>query len=235
LNYISFRTSKQLLPEHHEDVTQEANRLTNLVESGELDPDRVKLAARLHYGPAVLALEYDQPDITSLGELFVGFNAFSKEDWLRMAVAALRSVLPIWESACPDDNRPVHTVESVEHWILNPSAKTKSDSGRLGTIAESSFLRTPAKGTPVFVARAVLYLNKALQSPPENGCFSHCFDAIKASSGCIAFPEALNDDAVMAAEHPSPETVTKIITTIRDEVVPWALGYYDPIALRHSK
>lgn len=234
MNYIPPPDAQRRLLSVSLNQLQEAGRLKTAIEARDIPARQAELAARLQYQPASIALSIDLKNFDRLDDFFRPFFKFSKEAWLRMVVAVVRPVLPIWERTCPDNSSPTRTVASAERWILNPSESAKHESGRLKQVSKDAFLKTPIKGTPLFVARAATFVGKAVTGSADNGCFNYCYEAIKGAAGCLAHPDAENDDAVFAAEKPSRATIEKVIRLMRAEVVPWALGYSDPVAKRHS-
>lgn len=232
MSYVPPADSRQRLLRASLDPQQEAESLETAIKSKELSQLKVELAARLQYRPAAIALELELQSFDSLHSFFEAFHRFSKEAWLRMTVAAMRSVLPIWERACPDNDSPTKTVVSAERWILHPSENTRHESGRLQAMSKSTFLTSSTKGTPLFVAKTATFIGQAIASQADNGCFNYCFQAIKRAAGCLAHPDDEKDNAVFEARTPSQATIERVISIMRAEVAPWALGYGDPVLER---
>lgn len=92
-------------------VENEGAYLRARVEAGRLELTRLQAAARLHYPPALWALDGTEPP--SLGECL---DTLGREALLRWGAALVRAALPIWEGSHAD-SRPREALAIVDRWI----------------------------------------------------------------------------------------------------------------------
>ena len=191
-------------------VEDEAAWLRARVQAGELSQERLELAAYL--GHPAAGAPPGNPDLTWTPENQAptwrwaeGLARWGVEAQTRAAVAATRQALRFWEAGDPLDYRPHVAVELAERWILTPEAANLDAQLAQAHESADALSESPSAGSRGKVAWAA-------------ACCALCpFDT---SHACC--------EAVYAAD----EVVDGVPTRVRDELVPWALGYSDPVRER---
>jgi len=205
-------------------VEDEAAWLRARAQAGELEKSRLELAAYCHHEAAVTAL-----GLEALGEQrgfrrwANGLSAWGLEAYNRVQIAAAYAALVVWEggpstlraAACLADMRedvlrgsPRQAVGAVEAWLHCPCPKHK----------EAASTRTLAFGVPrtrtsvAAALRSVVQLAWGVDRDEDS-------QRIEDDEKLLSFAEqATSPDIVRAA--------------VRADLIPWALGYRDPVRER---
>ena len=190
-------------------VLDEAVWLKARVQAGALDQSQLDLAAYLGH-PAAGATP-GAPDLTWTPENQAptwrwakGLARWGVEVQIRAAVAATRQALAFWEQGHPSARRPHVAVELAERWILS-SAAVNLD--QLAQAYES--------------ARA---LGESLSSGSRG--------KVAWAAACCALTPPGSSHVYCEAVYAADEVTDGVAARVRDELVPWALGYSDPVRER---
>jgi len=185
-------------------VEDEAAWLLERVRAGELEQNRLDLAACLGHEASGGGAPASE-DAPNHLEMLKALRLAGTETVARAAVGAARRVLHYWTEAYPTDTRPESAIEAAENWILC-QCQTHLDR------AEQAALDVPrmvgsggAALRPGWAARTAFYT--AL---------------IGAGRAGEAVSEALETGL-------SSEEVCQVVGR---ELIPWALGYSDPVRER---
>ena len=184
----------------------EAAYLLARLRAGELDVERLKLAAYCDYAAAQLALGDEAPptpsDLDAWGR---GMHVWGKEACVRAVVALARVAFPYWRGH-PEDV-PAEAFRAAENWIVCPCREHAAEARQREFLA--SFGNSPLHRTQARVlsraARAAAYPSRA----------------------------SARGISVVAELTQSLPGVSSPIFTIREELVPWALGM-EPPTRRHA-
>lgn len=204
-------------PAASESQVLRVDRLTERARLGDLPADRLRLAAYLGDPDARAALGKDAPrvevplDPTAVGRWVEAlgrarlrsgdgpFAPWAREAYVRAALAAARALLPFVEPAHADRTR--RAVDEHEAWLRCPCDPCRVRA--LRAAADVSPLKPVVPPLDPMAARiAVRRLARVLGAP-------------------AAADRAASDVARLAAIVASPGTV---VATVRDALVPWALG-----------
>lgn len=122
---MSDRGSRELERRLADDPQAEAELLARGLRQGEIDPERLKLAAYVGHVPAAAALgERALPPSGNLETFLRGLEAWGAPAWGRAALAAARLALAFWEERHTDP-RPGEAAASVAAWLRSPNDITR--------------------------------------------------------------------------------------------------------------
>lgn len=223
----------------------EASYLLARVRAGELSPQRLELAARLDHPAARIALGSMAPAL---------FDPDSEQDpfeddeaAVRAAIAAARFVLP------PKSAEARHALAAAEAWARCPCAAHAEAAHSSALVAQSQVpfairVREAEGGSGLVAAyRAATHASDPGTSRrPSRTAIDAALHALRVKAiGPVAtwvsgtaeelmgafqrgedLLEAMHDAFVGGA----PDAPARLRGVIRDEVVPWCLGYGDPLA-----
>lgn len=114
------RRSRELERHLGDDPAAEAELLARGLRAGEVDPERVRLAAYLGHEPARAALGEAAPRTPGELESFVrGLEPWGPEAWTRAALGAAETALAFWEERHTDPT-PREALQASAAWIESP-------------------------------------------------------------------------------------------------------------------
>jgi hypothetical protein len=236
------------------DLAARSQLLRARLRRGELNPERVALAAYLG-DEAATACAAAKPAPGPLLEWVTGLARWGPEALLRAGVAAARSALEAWADYAPDDERLSQALGVVERWLLDPAAVPLADlidAEESTEAAAQEALRWGTKTSTVAhdAAMAVAYVFQAITTgdPDAEGhalgadapelvrwTASAAADALgregahfveaKRTTGLLALLAAQS-----AQREAGKEGARRLRPRIALELLPWALGLDDPVS-----
>lgn len=204
-------------------VAVEQQRAATRVAASDLHRDRVALArlcglaldhADEHPAPA-RALEPWLAQLAALGPCVMG----------RVVLALARVVLAVWEFAYPLDHPPRRVVEAFELWLAHPSAV-----GRVLLERSSGF--GFSMGTDAYARRAgsTLHMLAAFAAAPTHASLLR-FAAAALAATRIEPVVRVQSHGRPLESLPGCAAAKRLRAAIEDELLGWALGVWDPLAV----
>ncbi|MCP3064169.1 hypothetical protein LXT21_35895 [Myxococcus sp. K38C18041901] len=150
------------------------------------------------------------------------------ETKVRVALAATRRVLGLWETQHPNNDGPRRAVMAMDHWFVEPTEAHAAQVAELGNLTPSQFFAPDAFSA----AWAVNHASRCLSRPAETDedSLSACVQA-----ACRALSrQSVITFALGTSQEPSEplgplEAAREVHRAILDEVLPWACGAWDPV------
>lgn len=105
------------------DLEAAARALAERVRTGDLAESRLRMAAYLSHAPALSATESSPPP-TDLPTWCQGLVGWEREALVRVAIAAARVVVPVYQAQQPGDPRVEQLTRAAEDRLLDPSPDT---------------------------------------------------------------------------------------------------------------
>lgn len=211
--------------------TDEAAWLRARVQAGEVQPDRLRLAALLGHAGAWEALGDDAPAPTLIlreWDYPVEYNALFDmvrdcadsgcEALVRLTVALARELLPMFETGRAEDTGARVAIQTTERWLVEPEAVTDR------MLLEAGWAAGGSSDNVIFedgVAHDVAELAQRTAEVAQN-----------ALAGDRARTRLGAEDAALPLRVLDPEEAVRLEAVVREELVPWALSYADPVAAR---
>lgn len=212
----------------------EAAWLRARVQTGELKDGQLRLAAHLGHEAARTALgaaapeptltlrEWDHPvEFNALFDTVARAGESGCEPLLRVVVALARRLLPLFEACEPEDLGPRRAVQVGERWLCEPGGVDR------GLLREAAWAAGASSDRVVFdhvrahdVAELAQRVAEAAQSVATG---DHERTLASVESGTFHALRAVDVSQVNELER-----------AVADELVPWALGYADPVRERAS-
>jgi len=129
---VSDRRSRELERHLNDDPQAEAELLARGLRSGELDPERLRLAAYVGHDPARAALgDLAPPSPLDLETFARGLEPWGPEAWTRAALGAARTSAKFW-SERHTELLPAQALSAVAAWIASPSDALAEEASALG-------------------------------------------------------------------------------------------------------
>lgn len=156
----------------------EAEFLQGRIRAGELPRERLPLAAYCGSEGAKRALGEGAPQVPDTIEAWLlGLHERDQDLMLRALVVIARQVLPVWESAKPDDRRPLRAIEAAEE-VLETGSKNSSLLSLIADEANDASVETEwGPGLETFAAAcassAAEYADSPHPSAAETADFLH--------------------------------------------------------------
>lgn len=182
-----------------------ARFLVERLRTGELSLDRARLAAHLGDAAAraALGLAREPHDLAGQRAWAAALSDWGREVPGRAGVAAARLVLPVFDRGLNPDPRPRRALRAAEQFLVCPCDRHEGRALLAGDLVEAA--AHDDAGTAVWEAvRAVV--------GPADGV-AGALEAVVVAAGRVT-------------------GVLAVRAAIRDALVPWALGYGDPLARR---
>ena len=196
-------------------VEDEAALLAERVRVGELDQNMLDLAARLGHPAAILSVAGIHSSKDLWIELWVERAvAFSREASVRAAIACAKEVLSIFETEYPQNLGPRRAIEAAVKWVRCPCddhknpAVTNESFGRVALLYSNTPRAADAGLCSMAALRAVTWENRFAKD-----------------SACVAANHAM---------HATSGDSAIIRQAISTALIPWALGYGDPLLDDHQ-
>ncbi|GEN11720.1 hypothetical protein SAMN05443572_11582 [Myxococcus fulvus] len=149
------------------------------------------------------------------------------ETKVRVALAATRRVLGLWETQHPNNDGPRRAVMAMDHWFVEPTEANAAQVAELGNLTPSQFCAPDAFSA----AWAVTYASRCLaRTSTDEDALSACVQA-----ACRALSrQSVITFALGTSQEPSEplgplEAARQVHRAILDEVLPWACGAWDPV------
>ncbi|WP_141620456.1 HEAT repeat domain-containing protein [Myxococcus sp. AB036A] len=160
--------------------------------------------------------------------------AFGTEVEVRVALAAARRVLWLWESQDPNNDWSRRAVMAMDRWLCEPSEEHAAQVAEVGNFTPSQFCAPDAFSA----AWAVNYACGCVPRPAapvaprrtEEDPLGACVHA-----ACRALSRRSVITFALGASEESPEPLSphesarQVHRAIVDEVLPWACGAWDPV------
>ncbi|MCO5169852.1 MAG: hypothetical protein M9894_26240 [Planctomycetes bacterium] len=192
--------------------TSEVEWLRRRLEAGALTPDRVALARALGYGPAHALLGPPPPTTDGAWREAVTGSPLAREVTARALVA-----LAVDRLERGADTAVGRAILAAEAWLLEPTPERAGEAARAA--AEAARAPGSFRPTPEFHLASAL----RVETPHEPS---------GAELGALAARAAADDDPPGALDRAldllAPGGVSPL-DVIGAEVVPWSLGYHDPV------
>ena len=145
-------------------------------------------------------------------------------------VRALRVCLPIawtsledWSALFPEDRRPRSAIEAAEAWAVCPC-----ESHRLGSVATVNGADEAADRA----AERELIDERAVAAGEAASEAEACAGLASGSGGWFFEVVGIRLRAQWDSPQSLPNAWTEVLQAVQGEVVPWALGYSDPVRER---
>ncbi len=189
----------------HGGVEAQARLLWERVRRGELERERLRLAAHVGDPAARMALAADAPPLPAdLRACVRGLEAWGMDALVRAALAAAGRVLHLVPEPAVGWSRGA--VEAIAAWLACPCDPHRVELQRLASAPPPFAVNAPA---------AVLAAVNMAESTSRTAFARH---AVAAAEGAL--------DAEARVDDPAGE----VALALRDGLVPWALGARDPAA-----
>ena len=195
--------------------------LVERLRTGELPVERARLAAYLGDAAAREALGIvAETEAASQRAWAAGLHAWRDPVPARVALAAARAVLPVFDRGLNPDPRPRRALRAGEACVVCPC---EAHAARAATASEDAeAIATDDAGTAVWAAVRASFG----QSVPER-------PSSESARTTASRWNDLLETAVVAAGRVAG--VVAVRSAVRDAVVPWALKYDDPLARRMGR
>jgi len=216
----------------------EASYLRACVRAGRLPQVMLQLAAHLGHPAARMVFGGSAPpESADLGKWVAGFDRYGKEALVRAAIAAARYPLPLWELKRPNDRLPQSALDAAEGWVLNQDEAHVSAAEKAGeSVANADRSGDGEADDAQQLAGQTFDADMGV----------HIAADMAAEAAHLAGDMGEAEDVAQAVQ--TAEVILGISRkgaagellkgTIRDaicsELVPWALGYGDPIRERQT-
>lgn len=210
----------------------EAAYLVERTRSGELDQNRLELAAYLGHAASLVALGDEAPEVLTADDLppyrlrldqgrsNMGYLEevgawWGQEFCIRFAIAAATHAANRWEERRPDGVEALHVaracISRAEAWTLNPTRETSME---IGPLLDSNNNLSWAIRGPHHIANVA-------KGPPgwKETTYSHHL----ARTVLAATRIAVSSRKAQRAEREA------LLDLTREDLAPWALGYFDPV------
>ena len=186
----------------------------------------------------------------ALARWAAGFLPYGRELCVRMALAAARQVVGLWDIHASSISSPRSALFTLEDWVRDPSEATAREAARAGGHIPSQMLAPEAfsAGWAVNFATCCVAPEEQLAQwiyPPQplevEGGFlgSAVHSACRALQGSSVITLSLGDvsDDAALSRLSAEEAAQRVRRAIVDEVLPWVLGTWDPVldVRRHRK
>jgi len=232
------------------DPQDEARLLQGRVRIGELSAARLELAAYLGSPGARIATRgrYKAPAVDP--EPWVrGLRARGKEVLIRVAVAAARRALPIYERWRPGDARPRQGLEAARRWCLCPcgpcskrvegpvrraytaviEARTELGDGHQEVLCAVDAARCAVEAADPVHSFLSLKTFQVDERRASEGCVELVAKAVDFAQRAVAIAVDRGQGGTRRFVVPSLAVRAALMKRIQAEVVPWALGEVDPL------
>lgn len=185
-----------------------ARYLVERLRTGELSLERARLAAHLGEPAAREALGLDDEPADPGGQRAwaVALGSWRGQVAARAALAAARLVLPVFDRGLNPDPRPRRALRAAELCVVCPCDGHTARAAAAGEHAEA--VAHDDAGTAVW-------------------------EAVRATLGPASEVLGALEAAVVAAGRVT--SVVAVRAAIREALVPWALGYGDPVQMRIAR
>ncbi|AKQ67248.1 hypothetical protein A176_004160 [Myxococcus hansupus] len=160
---------------------------------------------------------------------------FGTEVKVRVALAAARHVLWLWETQHPDNTYSRSTVISMERWLCEPTEAHAAEVASTANFIPSQFCAADAFSA----AWSVNYGGQCVPLPPDAKVMTPDDDAdplwacVRAACRAMSRRSVITwalGASIVASEPLSPEaSAREVHRAIVDEVLPWACGAWDPV------
>jgi len=195
-------------------VEAAADYLKARVERGELEQERLELAAHCSHSPAIEVVGRPKGcsevpfDLAALDDWTqLTLASYGVEVWQRAAVAAAREAFRSWSAVLPEDPRPLEFLEAAEESLCG----TRSRTYRTLPLVPFWFMTDEACRRP----EGALW------------CAKNAFLSLRNPA-----PHHVSFAVHIAGEVATPP---KIREALRLDLVPWSLGAADPVRSRVAK
>lgn len=225
------RRQEQVLARLEQHPLTEHDLLRQRVALGDLPAERLELAAALGYQPAMRALAQKlprQPDWLTRRAFSAwaeGLARFGMEARARIGHALGRSVLPFWLCEYPGDLPPQSAVIALENWLYTPDSVRR----RYGSYVERAGTFQMAwpwtTGTSAAAGHVIQYAASQVSASPVS--MSGLLD--EAVETWLNLSSLLQDQPRPGVPLSRQRALARVRQTVRELVVPWALGRRDPI------
>ncbi|MFY0566149.1 HEAT repeat domain-containing protein [Archangium lansingense] len=170
-----------------------------------------------------------------------GFLPFGRELCVRMALAAARRVVALWDDKYPDDEGPRSGLIALEDWVVAPTEENAKQAVRLGNNVPSQMFCAPDAFSASW---AITYATMCVTSkePPEEwnpngkprhmpgGYLGSCLHAVcRALSGMAVITMSFGSSADSPPPLPPEQAAQEVVKAIRNELLPWLCGTWDPV------
>lgn len=190
-----------------------ARALWERVRRGDLDPERLRLAAHAGDAGARLAVGAAGPLADPPLAVVRGLDAWGKEALVRAALAAVGRCLHVVAPGDPVHDASRAVVEALAAWLTRPdgrdaAAAEAAQAGRATFLLDTRDPRAPAWEA---LREATLLLEARTRTSPARGAAAKAADAL-ALEGRVDDPEG------------------EVALAVREALAAWALGDLDPLA-----
>jgi hypothetical protein len=184
----------------------------------------------------------------ALARWAAGFTPHGRELCVRMALAAGRRVVGLWESEYPLHYGPREALFAMEEWVCDASQLTARQAVRAGNLVPSQLSAPGAFAASWAITFATLCTpteeERAQWAPHEHpmdsveGGFlgTAVYSACRAlqSRSVVAFALGPSEEPTILSEK---EAVHEVRKAIVDELLPWVCGTWDPVTdvVRHRQ
>ncbi len=164
-----------------------------------------------------------------------GLRDFGPELTVRVALAAARRVLWLWEYQDPNNSSPRASVMAMDRWVCEPTEAHAGSALDSGNFVPSQVASSPdAFSASWSVTYATLCLPGAAKEPllaEEDG--GHLGACVHAACRALSRQSVITWSFGHSEESPEPltplEAAREMRQAILDEVLPWACGTWDPV------
>ncbi|WP_164018082.1 HEAT repeat domain-containing protein [Pyxidicoccus trucidator] len=174
----------------------------------------------------------------SVAHWAAGLRELGPELTVRVALAAARRVLGLWEYQQPSNDGARRAVMAMDRWVCQPSEDHVRSARHHGNIIPSQMSSPDAFSAAWSVTYATLCLpseepassQQALLEESEGGALASC---VYAASRALSRESVITWALGGSQESPTPlqphQATRELRQAILDEVLPWALGTWDPV------
>ncbi len=184
--------------------------------------------------------EPTEEPVMALARWASAFRAFGPEVTVRVALAAARRVVGLWEYEDPMNDTPRRAVRALEAWVCEPTEPHAQRVASQGNFIPSQVASSPdafSAAWAVNYAAACVPLETPPKWPPsslldeeQGGFLGSC---VYAACRALGRQSVITWSFGSSAHSPTPLTPLQAVRAVRqailDEVLPWACGTWDPI------
>ena len=153
----------------------------------------------------------------------------------RVALAAARHVLWLWESQDPNNDYSRCTIMAMDRWLCEPTEANAAQAAGMGNFIPSQFCAPDAFSA----AWSVNYASRCVPQPAassvpsshdeEDSLWACVHAACRALSRRSVITWAFGASAASAEPLSPQDSAREVHRAIVDEVLPWACGAWDPV------
>ncbi|WP_426751193.1 HEAT repeat domain-containing protein [Myxococcus sp. Y35] len=226
----------ELLSPYVDAVIDDITRAVLRQQSPPLRTDRFQepLCAALLADVAWPAERTEEPSL-ALHPWLTSLAAFGTEVKVRVALAAARHVLWLWESQDPNNDYSRCTIMAMDRWVSEPTEAHAERVAGMGNFIPSQFCAPDAFSA----AWSVNYGSRCVPRPTASSASAPADEEDPLWACVHAACRALSRRSVItwafgASEAPSEplsprDSAREVHRAIVDEVLPWACGAWDPV------